>query len=558
MDRRPWHAVYPQEVPPALDYPSVPLTSLLTESAEKFPNRTALTFFGKKTTYRKLLLDSYRFANALIRLGVRRGDRVALLLPNVPQYVVAYYGTLFAGAVVVQLNPIHVERELLRHVTDSRADTLVCLDLLYARVRNIREKAGLKRIVVTGIRDELPAVKSWLYPLVQKRKGQPPAYDPEKEQLFVMHRLLRAASPEPPPRHSFDPAEEIAVLQYTGGTTGIPKGVMLTHANLTANVRQCAAWLYRSEEGKEIVLTAVPLFHVYGMTVCMNFGLSFGANLVLVPRFEINELLRTIHRYRPTIFPGAPTMYIAINHHPLAAVKYRLTSIRCCISGSAPLPLDVQQKFESLTGGRLVEGYGLSECSPVTHANPIWEKRKTGSIGLPWPDTDCRIVDPDTGQALSPGEIGELLIRGPQVMKGYWNKPEETERALADGWLKTGDMAYMDEEGFYYIVDRKKDMIIAGGFNVFPREVEEVLFEHPAVREAAVVGVPDEYRGETVKAFVVREPGSSVTEAELDAFCREKLAAYKVPRLYEFRDTLPKSMIGKVIRRELREERRDE
>jgi long-chain acyl-CoA synthetase len=556
MDRRPWLSYYPQEVPSTLEYPSVPLTDLMMEAAERFPERTAVTFFGKTMKYRDLLRQSLRFADALKRLGVSKGDRVALLLPNMPQYIVSYYGILFAGGIVVQLNPLHVERELLRHVTDSGAETIVCLDLLLPRIRNIRDKAGLKRVIVTSIRDELPAMKKALYPIVQKRKGSPlPKYDPDTEQLFVFHRLLRSADPAPV-QLDIDPEADVAVLQYTGGTTGTPKGVMLTHANLVANVRQCRSWLYKTETGQETVLAAVPLFHVYGMTVCMNFGLSIGANILLVPKFEIEMLLKTIHHDKPTIFPGAPTMYIAINHHPHSAVKYRVSSIRCCISGSAPLPLEVQQQFERLTGGRLVEGYGLSECSPVTHANPIWGVRKTGSIGLPWPDTDCRIVDPDSGEEVSNGQIGELLIRGPQVMKGYWNNPVETSKALIDGWLHTGDMAYMDEEGFFHIVDRKKDIIIAGGFNIFPRDVEEVLFEHPDVLEAAVIGVPDEYRGETVKAFVVPKAGAGVTETELDMHCRSKLASYKVPRIYEFRESLPKTMVGKVLRRELREEER--
>lgn len=552
MDRRPWHDWYPREVPTTLDYPLVPLTSLLTEAAGRYAERIALSFYGKTTTYHELLRDAYRFADALRRLGVGKGDRVALLLPNVPQYVICYFGILFAGGIVVQLNPLHVERELKRHIADAGAETIVCLDLLLPRVRNIRETAGLKRVIVTGIRERLPWLKRMLYPLVQKRSGSPPSFDPEAEQLFVLSRLLRSANPLPV-EPDVDPEQDVAVLQYTGGTTGTPKGVMLTHRNLVANVRQCAAWMYRAGLGGEVMLTAVPLFHVYGMTVCMNFGLSIGAKLVLVPRFEIEQLLRTIHREKPTLFPGAPTMYIAINHHPRAAVRYRLDSIRCCISGSAPLPQEVQQQFETLTGGRLVEGYGLSECSPVTHANPLWERRKTGSIGLPWPDTDCKIVDHDSGEELPPNRIGELLIRGPQVMKGYWGRPEETAETLVDGWLRTGDMARMDEEGYFYIVDRKKDMIIAGGYNIFPREVEEALFEHPDVQEAAVIGIPDEYRGETVKAFVVRKPGTNVTEADLDAHCRARLAPYKVPRSYEFRESLPKSMVGKVLRRELKE-----
>ncbi|MDF2721338.1 MAG: lcfA2 [Paenibacillus sp.] len=552
MDKRSWHRFYPFEVPPTLEYPSVSLTDQLIASAERYPERNAVNFFGKCTSYRDLLLRSYRFADTLNSIGVQPGERVALLLPNMPQYIVSYYGTLLHGCVVVQLNPLHVERELLGHLLDSGAETIVCLDLLVPRVLAIRERTRLKRVIVAGIGEELPALQKAIYPLVQKSKGNKPKYDARTEQLYFFRRLLGKAEPKRV-KPEVDPANDVAVLQYTGGTTGTPKGVMLTHANLMANVKQCGAWLYKTEEGGEIVLAAVPLFHVYGMTVCMNFGLSIGATLVLVPKFEIEMLLKTIHKTKPTIFPGAPTMYIAINNHPLSAVKYEVSSIRCCISGSAPLPLEVQQQFEQLTGGRLVEGYGLSECAPVTHANPIWEEGKTGSIGLPWPDTDCKIVD-ENGEEVARGQIGELLIRGPQVMKGYWNKPEETAQVLQEGWLRTGDMAYADEDGFFYIVDRKKDMIIAGGYNIFPREVEEVLFEHPEVLEAAIIGVPDDYRGETVKAFIVRKSGSAVTESELDVHCRTKLAAYKVPRIYEFREALPKSMIGKVLRRELREE----
>ncbi|MFK7691839.1 long-chain-fatty-acid--CoA ligase [Paenibacillus sp. HJGM_3] len=555
LTQRPWVTSYPNEIRPEQSIPAIPLTSYLKEAAVQYANRPALVYFGASMSYKELLDSAYRFAYALQRLGIEKGDRVALMLPNIPQYVICYYGTLLLGAIVVQTNPLYVERELIYHLNDSRADTIVCLDVLYSRIRSIREKVNLKRVIVTGIPDYLPTLKKWLYPVVQKRKGmKPPVIDLEKEGIFTLSRLLRQAEPRPVEPERIDPEEDVAVLQYTGGTTGTAKGVMLTHRNLVANVEQCRSWLYRMGPGQETVMAAVPLFHVYGMTVCMNFSVAVGGKLALIPRFEVDTLLQTIHKEKPTIFPGAPTMYIALNHHPKAAVKYQLTSVRCCISGSAPLPAEVQQQFEALSGGRLVEGYGLSECSPVTHANPIWEKRKTGSIGIPWPSTDCRIVDPETGEELAAGEVGEMEIRGPQVMKGYWNRPQETEAVLREGWLRTGDMASMDEEGYFYIVDRKKDMINAGGFKVFPREVEEVLFEHPSVLEAAVIGIPDEYRGESVKAYVVAKPGTTLTEEELDVYCRSKLAAYKVPRKYEFRETLPKSMVGKVLRRLLHEE----
>jgi long-chain acyl-CoA synthetase len=555
LDQRPWLFSYPKEVKFQQDIPIVPITHYLEEAADRFPYHSAISFFGGTIRYKELLELSYRFSHALQRLGVQRGDRVALMLPNIPQYVICYYGALFLGAVVVQTNPLYVERELINHLNDSHADTIVCLDLLYPRIRAIREKVKLKRIIVTGIPDYLPYPKKWLYPFAQKRKGvQPVQIDEHQEQIFVLQNLLRKAPKHPFEQTVVNPEEDLAVLQYTGGTTGTAKGVMLTHRNLVANIEQCRSWMYRAVPGKETMLAVVPLFHVYGMTVCMNYSIAIGAKLVLIPRFDILTLLKTIHSEKPTFFPGAPTMYIALNNHPLTSVKYNLSSIRCCISGSAPLPSEVQNTFEALSSGRLVEGYGLSECSPITHVNPIWEKGKSGSIGLPWPNTDCRVVDSDSGVEMPVGEIGELEISGPQVMKGYWNRPEETAAVLKEGWLRTGDMGYMDEDGYFYIVDRKKDMIIAGGYKIFPREVEDVLFEHPSVLEAAVIGIPDDYRGESVKAYIIPKDGQSVTDEELDYYCRTKLASYKVPRVYEFRTELPKSMIGKVIRRVLKEE----
>lgn len=550
MDRaeRPWLSSYEPEVPPTLDYPPETVDSLLKSAAARFGNRTAISFFGRRTNYRELLRRSLQFAHNIRKLGLRKGDRVALMLPNMPAYVVAYYGTFLAGGVVAQTNPLYTERELEAQLADCGARWIVCLDLLYARVRSVKPRTPLQAVIVTGIADDLPAVKRWLYPWMQKRKKAPIVKIPPNEPAIRLYSWLDTAEAPDDPVHNAP--DDLAVLQYTGGTTGRPKGAMLTHANLTANVRQCRAWLHRAREGEEVALGAVPFFHVYGMTVAMNFAVSIGATMTLIPKFEPDLLLGAIRGTRPTMFPGAPTMYLSVLKHP----KHRpgdLASIRVCVSGSAPLPLDVQQEFELKSGGKLVEGYGLSEASPVTHANPIWGENRTGTIGLPWPDTDCRIVDTDTGEPLGPGQIGELQIRGPQVMRGYWNRPEETAAAFDDGWLRTGDLASMDEQGYFRIVERLKDMINCGGFKVYPREVEEVLFEHPAVREAAVVGVPDGYRGETVKAFVVRQSG--VTEEELNRFCRERLAAYKVPRQYEFVDALPKSAVGKVLRRLLKE-----
>ena len=343
-------------------------------------------------------------------------------------------------------------------------------------------------------------------------------------------------------------------MQYTGGTTGVPKGAMLTHRNLMANVHQVLAWAPGLEPGREVMLGVLPFFHVYGMTVSMNFGIALGAKLVLLPRFDIKQVIQAIERHKVTLFPGVPTMYVAFNTFP-GIEKRDIRSIKVCISGAAPLPVEVQERFEKLTGAKLVEGYGLSEAAPVTHCNPIYGKRKKGSIGLPLPSVDARVLDPEF-RPLPPGEAGELAVKGPNVMKGYWNRPEESAAALREGWLLTGDIARMDEEGYFYIVDRKKDMIIAGGYNIYPREVEEVLYQHEAVLEAAVAGVPDPYRGETVKAFVVLkdEYKGKVTEKELEAFARERLAPYKVPKLWEFRDELPKTAVGKVLRRVLREE----
>jgi long-chain acyl-CoA synthetase len=489
-------------------------------------------------------------ANALIDLGVSKGDRVALMLPSTPQYIICYYGVLFMGGIVVQTNPLYVEKELLHHLSDAAAHTIVCLDLVYPRVKKIREQVAVKHVIVTSIKDYLPFPKNWLYPIVQKKKGPYVVIDYQEEPVISLKQLISQASSKPV-AVKLDPQEDVAVLQYTGGTTGPAKGVMLTHYNLVVNVLQCQAWMYKNEKGKESLLTVVPLFHVYGMTVCMNYSISMAGRLILIPKFEIDTLLKAIHSQKPTIFPGAPTMYIAIINHP-NVTKYNISSINCCVSGSAALPIEVKQKFEQLTGGKLVEGYGLSEASPVTHVNPIWGKNVRGSIGIPYPDVECKVIDSTTGEEVEQGQIGELIIKGPQVMKGYWNQPEVTATTLKDGWLYTGDMATMNEDGYFFIVDRKKDVIIASGFNIYPRDIEEVLYEHPSVQEAAVIGVPDDYRGETVKAFIVLKQGAEVTESELDVYCRERLASYKVPHIYEFRSDLPKTMIGKVLRRELK------
>ncbi|MDY0322911.1 MAG: long-chain fatty acid--CoA ligase [Candidatus Carbobacillus sp.] len=553
VEDRPWFKYYPKEVPHHLDYPRIPLYQPLLESANNYPHHEAIYFMGRRLTYREVLEGSFRFAHVLRQLGVQKGDRVAIMLPNTPQYVIAYYGTLMLGAIVVQTNPLYVEREIAFQMNDAEAKVLICLDLHYPRIQKVIDETPLEHVIFTSIQSYLPFPKNWLYPYVQKKKGQPIPKRADDPRYHDWQTLMKIAPPHPPSYPDIDPQEDVAMLQYTGGTTGTPKGVMLTHYNLIANTVQAKHWIYKTKPGQEKVVGALPFFHVYGMTTVLNLSVMIAASMLLFPRFEAGEVLKTIHKERPTLFPGAPTMYIALIHHPQIQ-KYDLTSIDACISGSAPLPLEVQRQFESLTKGRIVEGYGLSETSPVTHANPMYDFRKNGSIGLPWPDTDAMIVDVETGGPAPIGQSGEVAIRGPQVMKGYWRKPEETAKVFMDGWFLTGDIGKMDEDGFFYIVDRKKDMIIAGGYNIYPREVEEVLFAHPAIQEAAVVGVPDPYRGETVKAYIVLKPGHTVTEKELDAYARSKLAAYKIPRIYEFRKELPKTTVGKVLRRVLADE----
>ncbi|QAY67133.1 long-chain-fatty-acid--CoA ligase [Paenibacillus protaetiae] len=555
-----WLRHYPAETPASIDYPDEGLPYLLTQSASAYPEHEAVHFMGRSISYRELLGLAVRMANGLRSLGVSKGDRVAIMLPNCPQAVVSYFGALMAGAVVVQTNPLYMERELEYQLSDSGASVMITLDLLYGRLASVRSAQPdsgplpqLKHVIVTSLKDGLPFPKSLLYPLKQRREGFKADIPYGRHGVLAYAKWLRRQQGDAAPDIAIKPAEDLAVLQYTGGTTGTPKGVMLTHRNLVANTLQTSSWFYKAEKGREKYLAALPLFHVFGLTVLMNMSVYTGGSLIMLPRFEADAVIRTIERQRPTIFPGAPTMYIALLHHQ-AASSADMSSVKACISGSASLPLEVQEQFEKLTGGRLIEGYGLTEASPVTHCNPVWGKRKNGTIGIPFPDTAAKIVSLETGEELPAGEIGELVIQGPQVMKGYWMRPAETEKVLQAGWLRTGDLAKADEDGYFTIVDRMKDVIIAGGFNIYPREVEEVLYEHPAVREASVIGVKDDYRGETVKAFIVLKEGWQVSRIQLDKWCRERLAAYKVPHLYEFRETLPKSMVGKVLRRVLIEE----
>ncbi|WP_144463159.1 long-chain-fatty-acid--CoA ligase [Siminovitchia fortis] len=552
---KPWLDLYPDTIPKTLEYERKPVQQYLTDTAKKYPDKTAIHFMGKELTYRELYESSLKLANYLRSLDIRKGDRVAIMLPNSPQAVISYYGILYAGAIVVQTNPLYTERELEYQMKDSGAKAIVGLDLLYPRIMKVMGNTDLKHVIVTAVKDYLPFPKNVIYPFIQKRDSGIVVKVKHEGNQHLFKEIMNGASPdEVPIEFNFD--DDLALLQYTGGTTGNPKGVMLTHKNLIANATACDAWLYKMKKGEEKILGLLPLFHVYGMTTVLILGVMQGYKIILLPKFDAKNTLKTIHKQKPTLFPGAPTIYIGLLNHP-DIKKYDLSSIESCISGSAPLPVEVQEKFEKATGGKLVEGYGLTETSPVTHANFLWDRERVkGSIGIPWPDTDAMIVSLENGEPLPPGEVGEIAVKGPQVMKGYWNMPEETEKTMKDGWLLTGDLGYMDEKGYFYVVDRKKDMIIAGGFNIYPREVEEVLYEHPSVQEVVVAGVPDAYRGETVKAYVVLKEGASVTEQQLDEFARKHLAAFKVPRIYEFRDELPKTAVGKILRRNLVDEER--
>jgi long-chain acyl-CoA synthetase len=567
MEDRPWFKSYEQHVPHTLSYPDVTLETFLADAAQKYPFNTATNFVlsylaggrftvGGKLTYRRLNELADRFATALYQLGVRKGDRVALMLPNSPHFVIAFFGAIKLGAIVVNNNPTYTARELKHQLEDSGAETIVLLNLFWPRLREVQEETPLKRVIVAHIFDTLGFPSSFLVKSKQRRAPEWVDVHPEHNIFFFQH-LLEKYGPTPP-KADIQP-DDVALFQYTGGTTGLPKAAMLTHRNLVCNTLQTASWLTTGQPGGEKMMAAIPFFHVYGMTVCMLYAVYMGAEMVIVPNPRpIDNVMNIIQKERCTVFPGVPAMYIGIVNHKQIG-DYDLKSIKACISGSAPLPMEVQDRFGQITGGRLVEGFGMTEASPVTHCNPVYGTRKNGAIGVPVPDTQAKIVDLETGAELPIGgeQQGELCVRGPQVMKGYWNRPEETADTIdADGWLHTGDICKTDADGYFYIVDRKKDMIIASGFKVLPRDVEEVLFMHPKVLEAVVVGVPNQARGDdTVKAYIVPKPDvEPPTTEEIKEFCKLHLAPYKVPREVEFRQELPKTMVGKVLRRVLVEE----
>ena len=553
MANKPWLQHYPEEIPSTLTYTNQPVQEYLKKTSEKHPDKIAVHFMGKEFTFQYIYESSLKLASYLQEIGVEKNDRVAIMLPNTPQAVISYYAILMAGGIVVQTNPLYMERELEYQMKDSGAKVIITMDILFPRVSKVKPKTNLQHIIVTAIKDALAFPKNLIYPFIQKKQYGLVVNVQHEGQNHLLKEILRLPIRDLK-EYDFDFEEDLALLQYTGGTTGFPKGVMLTHKNLIANTFMCKSWLYKCKPGEEIVLGILPFFHVYGMTTVLILSIMEGYKMVLMPKFDPESTLKTIQKQRPTLFPGAPTIYIGLLNHP-DLKKYDLSSIDSCISGSAALPSEVQQKFEEVTGGKLVEGYGLTESSPVTHANFLWDRpRVKGSIGVPWPDTEAAIFSMESSEPLPPGEVGELAVKGPQVMKGYWNRPEETAETLRDGWLLTGDLGYMDDDGYFYIVDRKKDMIIAGGYNIYPREIEEVLYEHPAVQEAVAAGIPDPYRGETVKAYIVLKEGTNVTEKELNEFARKHLAAYKAPREYEFRAELPKTAVGKILRRALVEE----
>ena len=562
---KPWLQFYDEGVPASIDYPQVDLWTFLSDTFKNYPDNVALRMIlkylplgfklGVKMTYQELEDKVNRLATAMAGMGIKKGDRVAVQIPNSPGTVIAFLAIVRLGAIVVNTNPIYTSREMRHQFNDSGAKAVVIWNNLYPKLHDIQKDTGVEKVIIYHLNDFMNPVYAALL-----KKGMKDSWVdvPEGDGVYWMKTLI-ANNPPNPPQVNID-TNDVALFQYTGGTTGVPKAAMLMHSNLIANVMQIDAWVPDMAHGNEVFMGAIPFFHVFGMTVGMLENLYVGGKLVLMPDPRDIELLMTIIQQEGvTLFPGVPTLYVAIINHK-NVTNYNLHSVKVCISGGAPLPIEVQRKFEEITGGKLREGYGLTETSPVTHANPIYGLYKVGSIGLPFPDVEARIVslDPDEEgkfRTLGVGEEGELAVRGPQVMKGYWNRPDETAKVKdEEGWLYTGDIAKMDEDGYFYIVDRKKDLIIASGYNIVPREVEEVLYKNPKVQEAVVVGVPDPRRGETVKAFLVLKPGETATEQEIIAFCKERLAPYKAPKLVEFRTELPKSAVGKLLRRALVEE----
>lgn len=556
---KPWLKFYEAHVQEHIDYPKITLPAALEQTVRKHPDHPSMIFKDKKVSYRELNETVDGFAAALQELGIEKGDRVAVHLPNCPQFPVAYFAVLRIGGIVVPCNPIYTAREMKHQINDSGSEVVITLSAMYPLIKQIRPDTPLRHVIVAKIKTYFPSFLKLLFTFLMEKKGGHKVDISGDENTYWFTDLVAKAQVKPRPVEiTWD---DTAVLMYTGGTTGISKGAQLTHQNILVNAYQANAWI-NADEAHDSTLSTLPLYHSYAMTMCMNSSVLGAGTMILIPDpRDTDDILKNIQKHRPSYYPGVPAMYVAINNHPEAS-KYDLSSIKSCCSGAAPLPREVQHRFQELTGARLVEGYGLSEASPVTHGNPAFGECRIGTIGVPWPDTGVKLVDADTGEkTLGPNEVGELCVRGPQVMKGYWNMPTETANALRPDpeggypWLHTGDIASMDEDGYFQIVDRKKDMILgAGGYNIYPREIEDVLYEHPKVLEAAAIGVPVAGKGERVKAFVVLKGGETATGEEIIAFCRENLAPYKVPKFVEFRDELPKSLVGKILRRELAKE----
>ena len=552
---KPWLKFYEEAVPKEIDIPEIPLYKFLDDAYKIGADHPAMIFMGRKITYREFYEDSERFGRALVdKFNIKKGDKVAIYLPNTPQFAIAFYGAIKVGAIVTPMNPLYTAREVARQLKDSGAKVLVALDLFTKNVEKALEEVDINAVIYTGIEDYMPSLKGWIYKTFMKKVKAPI----DNVKRFRFKDVIRDVPPEAP-RPDVNPKEDVIALMYTGGTTGVPKGAELTHYNLVSNVLQIDAWLFRGRKKVDKYVGVLPWFHIYGMTTVLHSAIYSVATIIIFPRFDIKELLEGIKKYRLNVFHGVPTIYSLLINYP-EIKKYDLSSIEACVSGAGPLPVSVAKKFEEITGGRIREGYGLTETSPVTHVNPIYGKYKFGSIGLPIPNTLAAIADLEEDRFLKPGETGELVISGPQVMKGYYNRPEENKKVFFEKygfrWLRTGDIAYMDEEGYFYIVDRKKDLIKYKGYSVYPREIEEVLYQHEAVAEAAVIGVPDEKVGERIKAFVVlkNEYKGRVSQDDILSFLKDSLAPYKLPKEIEFRDTLPKSAAGKILRRVLREE----
>lgn len=563
-DHRPWFRSYPPDVPHTLEpYPDISVFGMLEASARKYPQTTAIAWFGRKLRYGDLLAETERCSAALAALGVTKGDRVALIMPNCPQYVIAYYATVRLGAIVVGNNPLYTKREMEHQLKDSGSKVVIVLDLLYSDFADVIHGDGLEHVIVARLNDYMPFPKKQLAPILkfkknQRAQGKPWPPVPSGAPVLWWESWMRGAGPVPV-APEIEPVQHTAGFIYTGGTTGVSKGAMLSHRNLVANAMQGATYL-NIQEGTEGLLGSLPFFHSFGMLV-MNVAILRAGKLIPVPNpRDLHLVMEEIDKEKPTFVPGVPRFFAGLNESPLVK-KFDLSSVKACISGAAPLPTAVAEKFAEITNGAvLVEGYGLTEASPVTHANPLKGERRPGSIGMPVPDTDCKIVDlEEPDRVLGQGERGELCVQGPQVMLGYWNRPEETAIAIRNGWLHTGDVAVMEEDGYFRIVDRLKEMISVSGFNVYPNEVEDALYRHPKISKVAVIGVPDDKTGEAVKAFVVLKPGETASPEEIVAWARDPangLAAYRAPKRVEFRDSLPETLVGKVLRRMLVEEER--